>query len=274
MLDVNEWDFDLCPGAIKFRLTKDLQRRKSKDIDELRECWHWEFARESNVITDKVLNLRKRIRKKTFENFHLKLKGEDSILQPHLLDVGIYIYSPEFPDTPFLGISKQERLDRHETLFRGWKKETSNFLSVGHSDPDEIIFNAFLSARERGERYFIPGLGEPGFVEPVLLKINWHNSNASLIEHFRYWLEFNRPKESKKNRAGRASSSSRFRAFLKALGARRLLNKYTVDEAHRLSKKLSVKKRPLYEKLGSWGFETAKLNKKLSKTEEIYTRFP
>jgi|TARA_B100001964_G_scaffold106057_1_gene118424 hypothetical protein len=265
MLDVYEWDFDCCPGARK--------PLKSKEVDELRECWHWEFARESEGITNKVLSLRKRLRKKTFKNFHEKLRNKNSPWNNLLLDHGIYIYSPEFPYSPYLSIPMQERLDRHETLFHGWEKETSNSLSVGHSDLDEIIFKDFLSARERGERYFIPGLGEPGFVEPVLLKINWHNSNASLIEHFRYWLELNRPKKSM-NRAGRASSSSRFRTLLKALGARRLLKKYTVDEAHRLTKRHSVERYPLFQHSNKWGLAQTKIDHLISKSEEICAKFP
>lgn len=263
MLDVNEWDFDRCPGASK--------PLKSNEVDELEECWRWEFARESKLIINKVLTLRKRLRIKTFKNFRSKLRNKNFPWNSHLLlDDGIYIYSPEFPRSPYLSIPPQERLDRCGEVYRGWEKASATNFSVGSSELDEMIFNEFLSAREKGERYQISG-----FVEPVLFKINWRNSDDKLVEQLRNWLLFNRPIGVLKNRSGRRSSSSYFRANLKALGASRLLKQFTTpEEARRLSKVHSVAKAPLFEHSDKWRLAKAKTDRLVSEYEQIYTKLP
>jgi hypothetical protein len=261
MLDVNEWDFDRCPGASK--------PLKSNEVDELEECWRWEFARESKLIINKVLTLRKRLRIKTFKNFHDKLRNKNSPWNNLLLDHGIYIYSPEFPHSPYLSIPKQERLDRCDEVYRGWEKASANHFSVGSSEIDEMIFNEFLSAREKGERHRISG-----FVEPVLVKINWRNSDDLLVKEFRNWLHFKRPKGVLKNRSGRRGSSSYFRTNLKALGAKRLLRGRTPEDARRLSKLHSGAKAPLFEHTAKWHLAEAKVDQLVSECEQIHTKLP
>ena len=261
MLDVNEWDFDRCPGARK--------PLKANEGDELEECWRWEFARESNVITEKVLSLRKRLRKKTFENFYSKLKSKNSNSVTHLLDAGIYIYSPEFPYSPYLSISKQERLKRHDAIYRGWEEASANHFSVGSSEIDEMIFDDFLSARKKGEHYLISE-----FVEPVLVKINWRNSDDLLVKEFRNWLHFKRPKGVLKNRSGRRGSSSYFRTNLKALGAKRLLRGRTPEDARRLSKVHSEAKAPLFEHAAKWQLAEDKVDQLVSECEQIHAKSP
>ena len=193
-----EWDFSTCPE------------------DQLKACFFYELARECRHVADAARALRK----------HLKEIGADSTPDHQLAVTVVDLFKdcPEFPDTPFLAIPTAERYRRIKKL--------------GKVIPPVQVDLAGLIRRYRNQaitgKTIKYGQGDIfGFY------LDWRISDDKLIEGFAHSLKTNRPHSAVATvRRGQGSSPQQIRKDLKALGAWRLLQQMTWEDAYTYTREI------------------------------------
>ncbi len=93
-----EWDFSKCP------------------IEELRDCYVYEFTRKLPDVRESVRNWRERHPGKEFDEW-LSIAGKPTLLnRPRLFGYSLFNFCPEWPEKPFLSICAMERDRRRKLL--------------------------------------------------------------------------------------------------------------------------------------------------------------
>jgi hypothetical protein len=195
-----DWDFSGCPE------------------DQLKACFFYEFAREcSHAI--RVARVAHESLKEITEAYGPKASYA---LAAGVID--LFKDCPEFPETPFLCISKVERERRIANLFK------ANPL-VQADLPSLIRQYANKTPRRKAIGKTLKYLAGQGDI--AAFNIDWRMSDEQLTQGFRQWLRTNRPLTAVPIvRRGKGSSREQLRKDLKALGALRLLRNMKWEDAY------------------------------------------
>ncbi len=205
-----DWDFERCPER------------------DLYICWAYEFARESPTIVEEykdALNytIERQVIHPGFDAHGVYQRQLDLLDHEGEFVDAVYLELPiGFPDTPY--------------LLTGHKHEVHNAGKSFH----------FTSVRNAEDA---KGWG-PGWKTPAHfrhLHISWERPDKVIIRDFGQWLKKNRPFPSISKRG--KSVKKKMYADLKALGAARLLRRFTAREAHNHTQKDGQK---LYQKVPDW----------------------
>src|SRR5258708_40102360 len=168
-LAIDEWDFSNCPPS------------------EIYTCWFYEYARESELLKERVLQWRSEAKGNKIEDF-LQLTGGQPDSRFHPFHQEAYPYLPEWPQTPYLAVEQKVREAWHRTLFPTPQKETMAYLLEAPTWSRDLN-ERLLEGQERTGRYAL----RSGHLELVILEINWNRPNADLMEMFRAFVESPRP---------------------------------------------------------------------------------
>ena len=195
-----EWDFGSCPN------------------DELFECHAYEYARETPATVEDVRSLRKRVTP-LFEELVKALRDR---IDRTARVMALFWYCPEFPDKPYLTIPIAERQRRLRTL---WPPASAAITLKPKIIPPDIVQRLAL------ERLFY------GSLELALFEIDWTETDTYLSDAFFNWLRENRPTGIKQFQTrGAGNFQRKWSDDLKALGAKRLLDRMPWYDAFTLTK--------------------------------------
>ena len=251
-LAIAEWDFSNCPPS------------------EIYTCWFYEYARESELLKERVLQWRSEAKGNKIEDF-LQLTGGQPDSWFHPFHQEAYPYLPEWPKTPYLAVEQKDREAWHRSLFPTPQKEaTANCLEAHIWSPDlnEKLLEAQKSTRRYALRY--------GHLELVILEINWNRPDTDLMEMFRAFVESRRPGDIRPwDYKGQKGPARQKKNELRYLSARRLLRHYTtIDNAIAFTEERAGK--PLYKHYQEWRDnvrKAAEIVEGLEKILEIKGRF-
>ena len=231
--------------------------------DEIIHCRFWEYAREIDSWKEKVQQFREKFSQRSkellqyfkkynippgdgFDSYFYSFEDYDGgvpstwlidgLLERIKLPDDTFLYSPEWPDVPYLTIEKGERLRRnllsnHGFLHPGFVNvETGNRNCFNDKYLSEIPINLFTEDYPK----FIEKLNskDPNRFRIVPFVIDFKKSKSTHIKQFAKWLDFNSPHDIKPiEKRGRGSGIKSLKAELKALGAYRLLKKMNWKDA-------------------------------------------
>jgi hypothetical protein len=236
-----EWDFSTCPP------------------DELRDCYYYELMRESKVHRDSLLKWRRYQKGSTFDDW-LPISSKPSRAgRPPLFGWEFFSFCPEWPAQPYLSIPQDERQRRRKLIPKIVQPaDERNGLRV-HLLPK--LLKNYSDGTPTGKKYVLPPLNlatvksDDGTHETVAFEIDWRHTDGTLSKLFRLWLKINRPKEVRRwIIKGKGRTSEQIRKDLKALGAWRLLQKMTWQEAALLTSESdpSPNCKSLFDNQSSW----------------------
>ena len=210
-LDRREWDFSTCPD------------------EQLEACYFYEFARECPRAID-VARVAHENLKEITEAYGPKASYS---LAAGVID--LFKDCPEFPETPFLCISKLERERRIANLCK------ANPLVQGDL-PSLIRQYANKTPRRKAIGKTLKYLAGQGDI--AAFYTDWRMSDEQLTQGFRQWLRTDRPLTAVPIiRKGKGSSREQIRKDLKALGAWRLLKKMRWEDAYNQTREILKNKR-------------------------------
>jgi hypothetical protein len=203
--------------------------------DEVDECHHYEYGRESAAIRSRVESFRASWKGHTFralyafDNAHARVTGKPLPPWP-----GLYPFFPEFPREPYLSIDKTERLKRI-ALAR------SMIVQLKSGEESSISKDEFLK-QVRFEVDLSGVIGRFGFRDVTegcidhftgdvmtsetiaAFRFCWYLSDNEFRRLVQAWLDAHRPLKAKEMRGG--ASFKRLHSRLRDLSALRLSRLY------------------------------------------------
>lgn len=239
------------------------------DDEELDECYIWEYGREIDSWKDKVIKqqqfmlkkaslLGKNLKGNKFDDFFY-ITGNDGkprspyLILPRGLDtvfqerVYLFLYSPEWPNKPYLSLIKEERRRRISMRWAGFLEDTEANKNVfmeltGMQVPLEYLINDDLIKKKfqygeeetQDNRKFRPVTFryDSGKSELAVFNIDWTKPDTLLVKYFKGWLNLYRPSNGEAaDRRGGGGEIKKAKAKLKVLGAYRLLQNMKWSDA-------------------------------------------
>jgi hypothetical protein len=239
-----EWDFRARFVPPSFEKVKPFPFLEDAEV---LPCFEYEASREDEKWVTKVREWRKEQATDSFSEL-LKLWCSRWRTGKERPTTEYYVLWPEWPDMPYLSLPPEVR----QTRLRIWTgrafKCASKPKRLMWSPPRlrTVSMNYLFSHREAIQRKpaWYQGPYEDAVVgetitftgdkhkpwrsrEYVAFDLNWENSNESMVEGFKAWLEHRRSEIGMRERElrGSASFTKRMRSELCALGAWRLVEK-------------------------------------------------
>jgi hypothetical protein len=246
-----EWDFSSCPRS------------------EIFTCWFYEYARESELLKERVLQWRSKALGNTIEDF-LQLTGGKPDSRFHPFHAATYPYLPSWPLAPYLAAQQKDREAWHRSLFPTPEKEALAYLLEAHFWTRDLNEN-LMEAKERTGRYAL----RYGHLELVILQIDWYRPDSELVEMFSAFVESRRPGDiTPFDDRGQNDPVRKKANELRYLSARRLLRHMTIGDAIAFTEEELGK--PLYKHCQEWtnnSKKAAEIRSGLEKIMEIKGRF-
>jgi hypothetical protein len=266
-----EWDF-----RAKFRLPEGINCLPFDHLEDVEvvPCHDYETSREEKHWVQEALAWRDRSEDKTFGGFLRFWCHSWRTLNEKRPTTEFYVLWPEWPTVPYLKIPANVRRKRLELwtgrTFRRASKPKQFFWEVPAL---RVVDMTYLFSKKDimwqkpawykgpfedaivGKTITFPGKKWNWETrELVAFDINWLESNDSLVERFRQWVEHQRKENRIEARETRGSASfpKELRSNLSALGAWRLVKKFRLNlsDAQRHTEKLSGK--ALFENPETW----------------------
>jgi len=199
-LPSEEWNFSDCPE------------------EQLLPCLCYETWREQKEVFRKISKYRENPTKFIREHEH-RYRGEwwmeKAIGCGRCCPSWLWSAFPEFPQTPWLAIHKETRVERISNRWNAYlKRRKSLEASVENLKDAEGNYQSFVIDRQMGRQRF------PILLAYAVIKVDWSKSDSELMDRFALFLKAWRPETAQvKERRGKTSERDR----LKQLGAWRLL---------------------------------------------------